>query len=45
MRDPADLDLSNAVREAAHPLTGAITDYDPLIGLVGDARFVLLGEA
>src|SRR3982751_3601306 len=45
MRDSADLDLSNAVREAAHPLTGASTDYDPLIGLVGDARFVLLGEA
>src|SRR3954467_7410509 len=45
MRDSADVNLSNAVREAAHPLTGASTDYDPLMRLVGDARFVLLGEA
>lgn len=29
----------------AHPLTGAATDYDPLMQLVGDARVVLLGEA
>jgi erythromycin esterase-like protein len=34
-----------AVREAARPLTGAAHDYDPLLDLVGDARFVLLGEA
>jgi erythromycin esterase-like protein len=33
------------VREAAHPLTGAAEDYDPLMDLAGDARFVLLGEA
>jgi erythromycin esterase-like protein len=45
MRDAAGFDLSNAVREAAHPLTGGARDYDPLIGLVGGARFVLLGEA
>lgn len=37
--------LSNLVRKAAHPLAGAARDYDPLIKLVGDARFVLLGEA
>ena len=37
--------LINAVRETAHPLTGATTDYDPLMKLIGDARFVLLGEA
>ena len=37
--------LINAVRETAHPLTGATTDYDPLMNLIGDARFVLLGEA
>jgi erythromycin esterase-like protein len=30
---------------AAHPLTGAPADYDPLLALVGNARFVLLGEA
>jgi erythromycin esterase-like protein len=33
-----------AVREAAHPVTGAPRDYDPLITAVGDARIVLLGE-
>ena len=27
------------------PLTGAPADYDPLLALVGNARFVLLGEA
>jgi erythromycin esterase-like protein len=33
------------LRAAAHPLSGAASDYDPLLDLVGDARFVLLGEA
>jgi erythromycin esterase-like protein/adenine/guanine phosphoribosyltransferase-like PRPP-binding protein len=33
------------VRAAIHRLTGAAEDYDPLIDLIGDARFVLLGEA
>jgi len=33
------------IRNAADPLTGSATDYDSLINLVGDARFVLLGEA
>lgn len=37
--------LAGLVREAAHPLTGAANDYDPLLDLIGDARFVLLGEA
>jgi erythromycin esterase-like protein len=45
MNDAASLILSNAIREAAHPLAGASTDYDPLVRLVDDARFVLLGEA
>ena len=34
-----------ALRKAAHPITGAPADYDALLELVGDARFVLLGEA
>jgi erythromycin esterase-like protein len=34
-----------AARAAAHPLSGASRDYDPLIAMVGDARFVLIGEA
>jgi erythromycin esterase-like protein len=33
------------VREIAQPFTGSAGDYDGLISLVGDARFVLLGEA
>jgi erythromycin esterase-like protein len=28
-----------------YPLTSAPADYDPLLALVGNARFVLLGEA
>lgn len=37
--------LINIVREAAHPLKGVAEDYDPLMDLIGDAHFVLLGEA
>jgi erythromycin esterase-like protein/predicted phosphoribosyltransferase len=37
--------LLDAVRKAAHPLTGAAGDYDPLMELIGESRFVLLGEA
>lgn len=33
------------VRAAAVPITGAQTDYDALMALIGDARFVVLGEA
>jgi hypothetical protein len=39
---PAEVEL---VRRATQPLTGAANDYDPLLELVGDARYVLLGEA
>jgi len=37
--------LTDAVRESAHLLSGAAEDYDPLMELIGDARFVLIGEA
>ncbi|MGH2368793.1 MAG: erythromycin esterase family protein [Chloroflexota bacterium] len=37
--------LAETVRQAAHPLSGAAGDYDPLLDVIGDARFVLLGEA
>src|SRR6266536_1796661 len=37
--------VAPALRSAAHPLTGAAHDYDPLLRLIGDARVVLLGEA
>src|SRR5437588_1708787 len=33
------------LREVAYPLTGARTDYDPLLELIGKAKYVLLGEA
>jgi len=33
------------VREIAQPLSGDANDYDKLLELIGDARFVLLGEA
>ena len=40
-----DTTLMEAVRQSAHPLTGTTQDYDPLLDLVGEARFVLLGES
>jgi erythromycin esterase-like protein len=33
------------VRDVARPLSGARSDYDPLLELIGDARIVLIGEA
>jgi erythromycin esterase-like protein len=43
-RDAAALE-AGALARAARPVTGAATDYDGLLGLVGDRRFVLIGEA
>jgi erythromycin esterase-like protein len=37
--------LTDLVHDAAHPLTGSMEDYDPLLSLIGDSRIVLLGEA
>jgi erythromycin esterase-like protein len=37
--------LPQLIRKAAEPLAGSSHDYDPLLDLVGNARFVLLGEA
>jgi erythromycin esterase-like protein len=34
-----------AVREVARPVTGEGGDYDSLLDLIGDRRFVLIGEA
>src|SRR5438132_8440918 len=33
------------VRESAQPLVGEARDYDALLQLIGNARFVLIGEA
>ena len=35
----------SALRHAAQPLRGSDRDHDGLMALIGDARFVLLGEA
>jgi erythromycin esterase-like protein len=45
MADRAPTPLVEAVRASAHPLTGAADQYDPLLHVIGDTRFVLLGEA
>jgi erythromycin esterase-like protein len=37
--------VTHAVRERSHPLSGNLHDYDPLLNLIHDARFCLLGEA
>lgn len=45
MPNATDTTIAHAVRQVAHPLTGAASDYDPLLDLIGDARLVLIGEA
>ena len=37
--------LARRVKDRARPLAGTDADWDPLLDRVGDARFVLLGEA
>jgi erythromycin esterase-like protein len=37
--------IADVVRDAAHPLTGSLKEFDPLLDVIGDARLVLLGEA
>lgn len=43
--DLSSASLVKAVRRSAHPLRGAVDDYDPLLELIGNARFVLIGDA
>src|SRR5258708_4748293 len=45
MADGTTSRLIDVARRAARPLSGAATDYDALLDLVGGARFVLIGEA
>ncbi len=40
-----DLNLIHAIRQSAHPLSEEVTAFDPLLKMIGDSRFVLLGEA
>jgi erythromycin esterase-like protein len=37
--------VAKLIRENLNPLTGAASDYDPLIQQIKEARFVLIGEA
>jgi erythromycin esterase-like protein len=41
----ASSSVANLVKEHAHVLTGTTDDYKPLLDLIGDSNFVLLGEA
>jgi erythromycin esterase-like protein len=36
---------AESVREIAQPLAGEAREYDSLLQLIGDAKFVLIGEA
>ncbi|MBN8530902.1 MAG: erythromycin esterase family protein [Alphaproteobacteria bacterium] len=37
--------LVREIRDAAIVLRGAVSDYTPLLDMIGDARYVLIGEA
>ncbi|HET6892973.1 MAG TPA: erythromycin esterase family protein [Pyrinomonadaceae bacterium] len=37
--------ITNAIQSESHPLQGSANDYDPLLKLIQEARFCLLGEA
>ena len=45
MTNSKDSMLIRTVRDSAYALRGAANDYNTLMNLIGDARFVLLGEA
>lgn len=42
---PAPAAVRKVLRTEARPLKGTNADFDPLMALIGDARFVLIGEA
>lgn len=41
----ADAQAERAIRATAHRLSGSPDDFGPLLSMVGDASFVLIGEA
>lgn len=44
MKDTGDR-MFGGIRDSAQPLAGSERDYDMLLDAIGDARFVLIGEA
>ena len=40
-----DHDVLEAIRQSIHRLSGETADFDPLLKMIGDSRFVLIGEA
>uniref|UniRef100_B8HJQ5 Erythromycin esterase n=1 Tax=Cyanothece sp. (strain PCC 7425 / ATCC 29141) TaxID=395961 RepID=B8HJQ5_CYAP4 len=45
MAQPTIAQLTDSLRQFAYPLKGIDLDYGPLLDLIGEARFVLIGEA
>src|SRR5919202_1563028 len=45
MSDATIANLTDLVRKSAYTLTDSPSDYDPLLNAIGEARFVLIGEA
>jgi erythromycin esterase-like protein len=45
MRLSTQHDLTELVRDRAHPLQSTSGNFDPLLDMIGDAHWVLLGEA
>lgn len=45
MSQKAIAHLANTIQQVAYPLTGSEQDYNSLLKLIGNARFVLIGEA
>ena len=45
MTDAPDAHSAETLRQALQPLSGGERDHDALLSLIGDARFVLIGEA
>lgn len=44
-REPQEQEIARLLRENVQPLSGSSADYDPLLALVGNSHFVLIGEA
>jgi erythromycin esterase-like protein len=45
MSQTTTVPVASIIRDTARPITGSADDYDALLGLIGDAQVVLLGEA